>query len=85
MNDSGMSSMRFVYLSVEPIVKCYVVFRKEKSRKAAKAYRDGQKEYVRKLENRNAILEYQNEALIQELKTLKQLYEKNTDEQKQNC
>ena len=75
--------MRFVYLSVEPIVKCYVVFRKDKSRKAAKAYRDGQKEYVRKLENRNAILEYQNEALIQELKTLKQLYEKNTVEQKQ--
>ena len=34
---------------------------------------------------RNAILEYQNEALIQELKTLKQIYEKNTDEQKQNC
>ena len=76
--------MRFVYLSVEPIAKCYVVFRKEKSRKAAKAYRDGQKEYVRKLEKRNAILEYQNEALIQELKTLKQIYEKNTDEQKQN-
>ena len=79
-----MSSMRFVYLSVEPIAKCYVVFRKEKSRKAAKAYRDGQKEYVRKLENRNAILEYQNEALIQELKTLKQIYEKNTDEKKKN-
>ena len=77
--------MRFVYLSVEPIAKCYVVFRKEKSRKAAKAYRDSQKEYVRKLEKRNAILEYQNEALIQELKTLKQIYEKNTDEQKQNC
>ena len=69
--------MRFVYLSVEPIAKCYVVFRKEKSRKAAKAYRDGQKCH--------RILEYQNEALIQELKTLKQIYEKNTDEQKQNC
>ena len=76
--------MRFVYLSFKPIVKYYVGFRKEKSGKAAKAYRDRQKEYVRKLENRNAILEYQNEALIQELKTLKQIYEKNTDEQKQN-
>ena len=77
--------MRFVYLSVEPIAKCCVVFRKEKSRKAAKAYRDGQKEYVRKLENLNAILEYQNKALIKEIKTLKKLYEKNTDGQQENC
>ena len=42
--------------SLSPIVKCYYVFRKEKSCKAAKAYRDGQKEY--------------DDAVIKELKTL---------------
>ena len=61
------------------------MFRKEKARTASKAYRDGQKEYVRKLENLNAILEYQNKALIKGIKTLEKLYEKNTDGQQENC
>ena len=45
--------------SFKPNIKCYGVFRKEKSRKASKAYRDG-------LDGQ----EYQNKALIKELKTL---------------
>ena len=82
MNDSRMSSMRFVICpsicTVNRLSSSVItyVFRKEKSRKAAKAYRDGQKEYVRKLENRNAILEYQNEAIIKELRTLLSNYTK---------
>ena len=47
----------------------------------AKIYRDDHKEYVKNLENRCAILEYQNEALVNELKTLKALYEEGKDEQ----
>ena len=47
----------------------------------AKIYRAEHKEYVKNLENRNAILEYQNKALLNELKTLKALYKYRKDEQ----
>ena len=87
MDDSkvpGISSkeQRFVYNSTLSVRKLYnVVFRKENARKMAKRYRDEYKEYVKNLENRNAVLEYQNKALMKELKTLKALYEEGKDEQ----
>ncbi|CAD5215450.1 unnamed protein product [Bursaphelenchus okinawaensis] len=45
-----------------------------KNREAAKECRRKKKEYVKCLENRVAVLENQNKALIDELKTLKDLY-----------
>ena len=61
------------------------LFRKENARKIAQRYRDEHKEYVKKLENRNAVLEYQNKALLNELKTLKVLYEEDKNDQRDNC
>ena len=55
------------------------MFRKEKARKDAKTNREKHKEYVRRLENRNAVLEFQNKALLNEIKSLKKLYEKSND------
>ena len=43
-------------------------------REAAKECRRKKKEYVRCLENRVAVLENQNKTLIEELKSLKELY-----------
>lgn len=43
-------------------------------REAAKECRRKKKEYVKCLENRVAVLENQNKALIEELKSLKELY-----------
>lgn len=43
-------------------------------REAAKECRRKKKEYVKCLENRVAVLENQNKTLIEELKTLKDLY-----------
>ncbi|KAK0415649.1 hypothetical protein QR680_012041 [Steinernema hermaphroditum] len=48
--------------------------RLQKNREAAKECRRKKKEYVKCLENRVAVLENQNKALIEELKTLKELY-----------
>ena len=45
-----------------------------KNREAARECRRKKKEYVRCLENRVAVLENQNKALIEELKSLKDLY-----------
>ncbi|KAF8357052.1 crh-1 [Pristionchus pacificus] len=45
-----------------------------KNREAAKECRRKKKEYVKCLENRVAVLENQNKALIEELKALKELY-----------
>ncbi|XP_067931417.1 cyclic AMP-responsive element-binding protein 1-like [Watersipora subatra] len=45
-----------------------------KNREAAKECRRKKKEYVKCLENRVAVLENQNKALIEELKSLKELY-----------
>merc|ERR1739842_58051 len=45
-----------------------------KNREAAKECRNKKKEYIKCLENRVAVLENQNKALIEELKTLKELY-----------
>ena len=47
---------------------CYVC------RDAARECRRKKKEYVKCLENRVAVLENQNKALIEELKSLKELY-----------
>ena len=53
----------------------YYTFRKEKARQAAKEHRAKHKEYVEALEKRNAVLEYQNEALKDQIKKLKLFYE----------
>lgn len=45
-----------------------------KNREAAKECRRKKKEYIKCLENRVAVLENQNKALIEELKSLKELY-----------
>ncbi|XP_065155323.1 cyclic AMP-responsive element-binding protein 1 isoform X4 [Atheta coriaria] len=45
-----------------------------KNREAARECRRKKKEYIKCLENRVAVLENQNKALIDELKTLKELY-----------
>ncbi|ESO08136.1 hypothetical protein HELRODRAFT_153829, partial [Helobdella robusta] len=45
-----------------------------KNKEAAKECRRKKKEYVRCLENRVAVLENQNKTLIEELKSLKELY-----------
>ncbi|CAF97761.1 unnamed protein product [Tetraodon nigroviridis] len=45
-----------------------------KNREAARECRRKKKEYVRCLENRVAVLENQNKTLIEELKSLKDLY-----------
>jgi len=45
-----------------------------KNREAARECRNKKKEYIKCLENRVAILENQNKALIEELKNLKELY-----------
>ena len=45
-----------------------------KNREAARECRTKKKEYIKGLENRVAVLENQNKALIEELKTLKELY-----------
>lgn len=47
-------------------------------REAAKECRRKKKEYIKCLENRVAVLENQNKALIEELKSLKELYCKST-------
>lgn len=44
------------------------------NREAARECRRKKKEYIKCLENRVAVLEAQNKALIDELKTLKDLY-----------
>lgn len=45
-----------------------------KNREAARECRRKKKEYIKCLENRVAVLESQNKTLIEELKTLKELY-----------
>lgn len=45
-----------------------------KNREAARECRRKKKEYIKCLENRVAVLENQNKALIDELKSLKELY-----------
>lgn len=48
---------------------CVLLFRE-----AARECRRKKKEYIKCLENRVSVLENQNKALIEELKTLKELY-----------
>lgn len=55
--------------------------RLQKNREAAKECRRKKKEYIKCLENRVAVLENQNKALIDELKTLKDLYCKSAAEE----
>ena len=55
------------------------MFREEKAQIDAKTNREKHKEYVRQLENRNAVLQFQNLALLNETKSLKKLYERSND------
>ena len=50
------------------------VFSPPNYREAARECRRKKKEYIKCLENRVAVLENQNKALIEELKSLKELY-----------
>lgn len=50
-----------------------------KNREAARECRRKKKEYIKCLENRVAVLESQNKTLIEELKTLKDLYCQKSD------
>jgi len=54
--------------------------RLQKNREAAKECRRKKKEYIKCLENRVSVLEAQNKALIDELKTLKDLYCKSAND-----
>ncbi|XP_010879592.2 cyclic AMP-dependent transcription factor ATF-1 isoform X1 [Esox lucius] len=64
----GMSEQK----SGDPTMKREI--RLAKNREAARECRRKKKEYVKCLENRVAVLENQNKTLIEELKTLKDLY-----------
>ncbi|KAJ3602519.1 hypothetical protein NHX12_030273 [Muraenolepis orangiensis] len=64
----GMSQIK----SDDPTMKREI--RLAKNREAARECRRKKKEYVKCLENRVAVLENQNKTLIEELKTLKDLY-----------
>ena len=58
-----------------PVKNCVIlVFIYSHNREAARECRRKKKEYVRCLENRVAVLESQNQALIGELRALKELY-----------
>lgn len=48
-------------------------------REAARECRRKKKEYIKCLENRVAVLENRNQTLIDELKSLKELYQQKTD------
>ncbi|XP_014615431.1 PREDICTED: cyclic AMP-responsive element-binding protein 1 isoform X7 [Polistes canadensis] len=50
-----------------------------KNRQAARECRRKKKEYIKCLENRVAVLESRNQTLIDELKSLKELYQQKTD------
>ncbi|XP_066595097.1 cyclic AMP-responsive element-binding protein 1 [Prorops nasuta] len=50
-----------------------------KNREAARECRRKKKEYIKCLENRVAVLENRNKTLIDELKSLKELYQKKSD------
>lgn len=68
-------SSLFIYL----VDKQVSVFKKNNNlnlcyREAARECRRKKKEYIKCLENRVAVLENQNKALIDELKSLKELY-----------
>lgn len=56
------------------LARIYFVFSSFLSREAARECRRKKKEYVKCLENRVAVLENQNKTLIEELKTLKDIY-----------
>ncbi|XP_011308994.1 cyclic AMP-responsive element-binding protein 1 isoform X2 [Fopius arisanus] len=53
--------------------------RLQKNREAARECRRKKKEYIKCLENRVAVLENRNQTLIDELKSLKELYQQKTD------
>ena len=55
------------------------MFREEKARIDAKTNWEKHKEYVRQIEKRNAVLQFQNLALLNETKSFKKLYERSND------
>lgn len=63
-----------IYLDGEIIVFALNVYRE-----AARECRRKKKEYIKCLENRVAVLENRNQTLIDELKSLKELYQQKTD------
>lgn len=65
---------RMIYLDGE-----IIVFALNVCREAARECRRKKKEYIKCLENRVAVLENRNQTLIDELKSLKELYQQKTD------
>ncbi|CAL8277187.1 unnamed protein product [Lota lota] len=77
--DSGLAQVAVMSSSAGHAPRGEEVTRKRevrlmKNREAARECRRKKKEYVKCLENRVAVLENQNKTLIQELKTLKDIY-----------
>lgn len=62
-----------------PLTKNILIFIFNVYREAARECRRKKKEYIKCLENRVAVLENRNQTLIDELKSLKELYQQKTD------
>nr|ACI03620.1 CREB7 isoform protein [Cotesia glomerata]ACI03629.1 CREB7 isoform protein [Cotesia rubecula] len=77
--DSDMSSHSLQYQTGHGVVVEDAARKREmrlqKNREAARECRRKKKEYIKCLENRVAVLENRNQTLIDELKTLKELYQ----------
>lgn len=66
--------MHLLFRELKPISWFLIQYPMFIFREAARECRRKKKEYVKCLENRVAVLENQNKTLIEELKTLKDLY-----------
>ncbi|XP_043273860.1 cyclic AMP response element-binding protein B isoform X10 [Venturia canescens] len=81
--DSDMSSHSLHYQTGHGVVVEDAARKREmrlqKNREAARECRRKKKEYIKCLENRVAVLENRNQTLIDELKSLKELYQQKTD------
>ena len=73
VDTSNKYSLNPTYLQAEEQARKREI-RLMKNREAARECRNKKKEYIKCLENRVAVLENQNKALIEELKSLKELY-----------
>ena len=63
------------HVNVDPTIPMWTCYRE-----AARECRRKKKEYIKCLETRVAVLENQNKALIEELKSLKELYRQHKPE-----
>lgn len=66
--------MKYLFVKEKILISSFNV-----CREAARECRRKKKEYIKCLENRVAVLENRNQTLIDELKSLKELYQQKTD------